>query len=138
MGTPLLIDDNIRAQIKSLAELAEANPVDVYGLLKRLRDPAVKKAHMAQMSRQSIDIPFLYRVTYSIELNHPCGKCRHMSMSVQREGRIPNEIGLWMVAKEFGFWGKSLRDCAGVWTEHLQGHGQACNLVQPYTREQKP
>jgi len=133
-----MIDDNVRAQIKALIELAEANPVEIRGLLARIKGDEGKAHHMAQMSRQSIDIPLMYVVTYSIEVGHPCGKCRHMSMSVQREGRIPNEIGIWVVAQEFGFWGTSLRDCVGVWTEDLKGHGKAINIVQPYERGQIP
>ena len=138
MGTPLLIDDNVKSQIKALVELAEANPVLVKGLTQRLKNPENKTAHMAQMTRQTIEIPLGFLVTFSIEVGHPCGKCRHMSMSVNREGRVPNEIGLWMVAKEFGFWGETVRACVAVWTEDLKGHGKAINIVQQYERGQDP
>lgn len=130
MGTPLVIDEEVRGQIKALVQLAEANPVEMAGLLEKLKDPAKKKEHMAQMTRQTIQIPLAYWATYSIEHGHPCGTCRHLSMSVARKDRAPNEVGLWMVAQEFGFWG-TMKDCVGVWPEELQGHGMAINIVQP-------
>jgi hypothetical protein len=129
MGTPLVIDEEVRSQIKACVELAAANPVYMPTLAERLKDPLKKEHHMAQMNRQSVKIPFAYLVTFSIEHGHPCGECRHMSMSVQRQGRIPSPLGLWMIAQEFGFWG-SLEQCDGVWEENLQGHGKAINIVQ--------
>lgn len=129
MGTPLVIDEEVRSQIKACVELAEANPVDMPTLMKRIKTHQGKEHHRAQMTRQSVKIPFAYKATFSIEHGHPCGTCRHMSMSVQREGRMPNEIGLWMIAKEFGFWGE-LKDCEAVYQEHLEGHGRAINIIQ--------
>jgi hypothetical protein len=133
MGTPLIIDEEVRSQIKACVELAAANPVDMPRLMKLIKDPVKKAHHMAQMTRQTVKIPLAYMVTFSIEHGHPCGPCRHMSMSVNREGRLPNEIGLWMIAQEFGFWG-DLRDCDAIFPEDLQGHGHAINIVQRITR----
>lgn len=129
MGTPLIIDEEVRSQIKACVELAEANPVDMPALMERIKTPQWKEHHMAQMVRQTVKIPLAYMATFSIEHGHPCGPCRHMSMSVQREGRLPNSIGLWMIAQEFGFWGE-LKDCEAVYPEKLEGHGQAVNIIQ--------
>lgn len=129
MGTPLVIDEEVRSQIKACIELAQANPVDMPTLMERLKDPLKKEHHMAQMTRQTVKIPFAYMVTFSVERGHGIGECRHMSMSVQREGRIPNPVGVWMIAKEFGFWGE-LNECEAIWEEDLQGHGKAINIVQ--------
>jgi hypothetical protein len=130
MGTPLVIDDAVREQIKALVELAEANPVQVRDLLERLQVPEQKRQHMAQMTRQTIEVPLAFLVTYSIEHGHPVGPCRHLSMSIAREGRVPSPEAVWMIAKEFGFWGE-LKDCSAIWPEDLQGHGKAINIVQP-------
>jgi hypothetical protein len=130
MGTPLVIDDEVRSQIKACVELAEANPVDMPRMMVEIINPVKKEHHSAQMTRQSVKIPFAYLVTFSIEHGHPCGPCRHMSMSVQREGRVPNPIAVWMIAKEFGFWGDRVECCDGMWMEDLVGHGKAINLVQ--------
>jgi hydrogenase maturation factor len=129
-GTPLVIDNEVREQIKACIALAEASVVDMPSLIERIKIPKNKEHHMTQMTRQTIDIPMAYSVTFSIEQGHPVGECRHMSMSVQREGRLPSEAALWTVAQEFGFWGE-IEDCAGVWIEELRGHGQAINLIQP-------
>jgi len=98
-------------------------------LVESIQTPEGKAAQMKQMTRQTIEIPLAYLVTFSIEHNHPCGTCRHMSMSVQKAGRIPNQYALWLIAEELGFWG-SLKECA-IWPEQLRGHGQAINVVQP-------
>jgi hypothetical protein len=130
MATPLIITEVERDQLRSLYELAQANPVDVAGLLERIKEPENKRHHMAQMTRQTVDIPLAFRVTFSIETGHPCGRCRHMSMSVQRLGRVPHPAAVWMIAQELGFWG-GLDQCAAVWYEELLGHGRALNVVQP-------
>lgn len=126
----MVIDDEVRSQIKACIELAEANPVDMPTLMERIKDPVKKQHHMAQMTRQTVTIPIAFMVTFSIEHGHPCGPCRHMSMSLQRPGRMPNPIGVWMIAKEFGFWGNMVEDCDAIYPEELQGHGQAINLIQ--------
>lgn len=129
--TPLVIDNEVREQLKALIELAHANPVDMPKLMQEIKYAKVKKHHRAQMTRQTITIPLAFMVTFSIEDGHPCGRSRHMSMSVQREGHVPSPEGVWMIAKELGFWGDGFKDCAGMWPENLQGHGLAINVVQP-------
>ena len=128
----MVIDDEVRSQIKACVELAEANPVDMPSLMERIKDPVKKEHHMAQMNRQTVKIPLAFLVTFSIEDGHPVGRCRHMSMSVQKKDRLPHPIGLWMIAKEFGFWG-DIEQCDGLWKEDLLGHGTAINVVQRMT-----
>lgn len=139
MSTPLVIVEETREQIKKLCALAEANPVDIQKLSHEIQTVGGKSRHMEQMTRQSLFIPLGFWVVYSIEHGQPVGPCRHLSMSVCRAGRIPNEHALWMVAQEFGFWG-SLSDCA-VWPEKLLGHGEkplecgtAINVIQALTK----
>src|SRR5262245_47388151 len=131
--TPLLINATVRAQIKDLITLADANPVDMPTLQTRIATAEGKRHHMAQMTQQTINIPIDFMVTYSIEHGQRCGPCRHMSMSVGKKGRVPNPVGLWMVAQEFGFWG-ALDQCEAVWDEKLLGHGIAINIVQRINR----
>jgi hypothetical protein len=127
-GTPLLIATPEREALALLRGLASEHPVDMTGLEERLKDPVFKAAHMAQMTAQTIDIPAAYQVTFSIEHNHPGGTARHMSMSVQKRGRVPNQYAVWMVAEVLGFTG-GLEDCV-CWVEDLKGHGKAVNVVQ--------
>jgi len=129
-GTPMFIGRDELLALEGLRTLAAANPVDMLPLMERLKSAAGKRAHKEQMTRQTIKIPFDYWVTFSIELNHPVGTCRHMSMSVDREGRSPNEIAVWTVAKELGFV-DGLHACR-VWIENLDRPGDvAINVVQP-------
>ncbi len=129
--TALLIGQAEREAIAAVIQLAEANPVDIPLLLKRLTTHDGKREHRAQMTRQSIALPVTWLVTYSIETGHPAGKCRHMSMSCGSADRVPNQHALWMVAEELGFRG-GLVACT-VWPERLRGHGTAINVVQPFS-----
>lgn len=129
MGTPLIMDNNVRERIRELIATAQAHPVDMNRLARTIKTPDGKARHMAQMNKQTVLIPLAFMVTFSIEHGHPCGTCRHMSMSVQRKGRVPNEHGLWLVAQEFGFMG-NLKKCS-IYEEQLLGHGVAINVVQP-------
>src|SRR5262245_25719112 len=131
IGTPLLVGPKERVALQQLRQFAASRPVQMVGLLERLKKPKEKRRHMARMTEQTIDIPLAYAVTFSIELGHPCGAARHMSMSVKRDGRLPRPEAVWMVAEELGFVG-ALDQCT-VWLEELQGHGQAVNVVQPLT-----
>lgn len=128
MSTPLIFTDEARQQIVALCKLAEDNPVDMVGIDEWIKIPYRKEMHMAQMTAQTMMIPMAFLVTFSIEHGHPCGPCRHMSMSVQREGRMLHPAAVWMVAKEFGFWGV-IEDCDAVWQEELK-QGNAINVVQ--------
>lgn len=129
--TALLIGPDEKAQITKLMEQAAAAPVHMPEVMRRIKTVAGKKAHMARMTAQTIELPVAFLLTFSIETGHPCGTCRHMSMSVNRQGRLPSPEAMWMVAKELGFTG-SLAACT-YWVEELRGHGQALNVVQPLT-----
>ena len=127
--TALVIGEVERARIAALIKGANENPVDVRALLRRIETAEGKRSHMDQMSRQTIALPVAWLVTFSIEFGHPAGTCRHMSVSVQREGRVPGPDAVWMIAESFGFVG-GLQACK-VWPEALRGHGKAVNVVQP-------
>jgi hypothetical protein len=125
----LIIGEEEREAMRKLRELAAEHPIEMQSLVKKLKDPAHKRRHMEQMTRQSIQLPVDFMLTYSIEHGHPAGTCRHMSLSVSRDGRVPNEHAVWMVADELGFVG-GLEACM-CWQEDLLGHGKAINVVQP-------
>jgi hypothetical protein len=130
--TPLVIGEEQHHVLAELRELAAENPIQMQGLLEKLRDPDYKATHRAHMSRQTVELPFGFLVTYSIEFGHPAGPCRHMSMSSPVKGRAPAPEAVDMVAELLGFVG-GYRACA-VWLEDLErGDGQqkAVNLVQP-------
>lgn len=128
MGTPILIGPTELAALHELRVRANGHPVDARGLAVRLATPDGKSAHRDQMTGQSVRLPLAYLVTFSIETGHPKGTYRHMSMSVQREGRLPNGNSLWLVAHALGFTG-ALEECM-LYRETLQGHGEAINVLQ--------
>jgi hypothetical protein len=134
--TPFIIGPDERVALKALAQLASEHPVDMDGLLERLKDPANKRRHMQQMNQQSVRLPFDYLVTFSIERNHPGGRvARHLSVSSPNPNRVPRPQAVWMVAEELGFTGVEVTGevpplGSTIWLEKLQGHGEAVNLVQ--------
>lgn len=129
MSTPLLIGPEQKEALQALRRLAAERPVDMPPLMERLKTSHGKAAHLRRMSRQTIEIPFGFMVTFSIEFNHPCGTCRHMSMSSPVDGRVPSPSAVEMVMAELGFEG-GIEQCQ-LWVEKLQGHGEAINVVQP-------
>lgn len=132
-GTPLIIGEAESKELQRLKALAESNPVDMHLVIKEIITPAGKKKHMAQMTAQTVKIPMGYFVTYSVENGHPMGTCRHMSMSIDRPGRIPNEHAVWLAAEALGFWGGSLEACDHIYLEDIPG-GKAINVIQLFER----
>jgi hypothetical protein len=131
MPTPLLIGPEERCALAALRELALAHPVDMPQLMGRIKTPDGKAKHMDQMTKQSIEIPFGFLVTFSVEVGHRIGTCRHMSMSSPKQGGLPTPQGVWMVAEALGFVGDSIEDgTCMVWLEDLK-QGRAVNVVQP-------
>jgi len=134
-ATPLIMGAAQTAQLAALrTKAATEPPVDMHGLSERLKDPANKRAHMNRMDELTIEIPIGFLVTFSIEIGHPAGAARHMSMSSPQRGRTPTPEAVWMVAEELGFTG-SIEQCT-VWLEDLQrgprkdDRAKAVNVVQ--------
>lgn len=128
---PLIITPEVREELHKLRDRADRNPVHMPEVARLLKTPRGKRLHMAFMTAQTIVIrgPWDFYVTFCRETGHPIGLCRHMSMSIMREGRLPHPDGVLMVAKELGFVG-GLPACR-VWIEDLGDGGKAVNLVQP-------
>lgn len=127
--TALVIGSTERAQLQDLRERAAKAPVNMPRLAEWIQTDGGKRQHRAHMTRQSVLIPFGFVATFSIETGHPVGTCRHLSMSVMKDGRVPRPEALWLVAEELGFTG-SLQQCR-VWLEDLSDGGKAVNIVQP-------
>ena len=133
--TVLVLSHDTNVELAELLAAAAANPVDMKVLTEAMKHVAGKAAHKMQMTRQTIEIPIGFMVTFSIETGHPGGTARHMSMSIDKHGRIPNEHALWIVAERLGFVG-DLNDCV-MWVEDLEGHGAAVNVVQVIARSRE-
>lgn len=128
IASPLIIG---ATQLRQLAELRERSakaPIDMPALMKVIETPEGRRKHMQQMDSQTVSIPTAFLVSFSIEIGHPCGTCRHMSMSSIRKGRSPTPEALWMIADALGFVG-GLHLCQ-LWLEKI-ARGEAINVVQP-------
>ena len=129
-AAPLIITPWARAKLALLREGASSYPIDMKGRVETIRTPAGMAKHMLQITVETTAIPdpFPFLVTFSIE-NHPVGTCRHMSVSIQRKGRVPSPEAAWMIAELLGFSG-GIEACR-MWTEPLDDGEVAINLVQP-------
>lgn len=133
MNNPLFIGPSEHQRLMELRTRANAAPVDMVELVQRLKTPEGKAAHRKQMTAQTCLLPASYMVTFSIETGHPCGTCRHMSMSTHHKLRLPNARAVWMVAEVLGFT-DTLESCV-TYREELEGHGEAVNVIQPLIHE---
>jgi hypothetical protein len=131
--TIIAIDQVAQERLHELRDLAASRPIDMRNIVHRLSTAGGKIKHMQRMTEQTIEIPgpWPFLVTFSIEINHPCGTARHLSMSVRRENRVPSPDAIWIIAKELGFVGEHPMMGCQIWLEDLQGHGKAVNVVQP-------
>lgn len=130
MTALLVFGPDEHVQVNVLRALAEKSPVDVFTLAERMKSAEESLKHRAQMQAQTITIPRGFTVTFSVEVGHPVGVCRHMSMAAPDAGRLPAMPALWLVAEALGFV-DGLWACT-VWKEEISAGGFAVNIVQPY------
>jgi hypothetical protein len=136
-SAPLIITEQVTADLAALRDLAARHPVDIALVKHRLETGGeVRKAHLAHMQKQTYRIeggPYEFWVTFSIETGHPVGACRHLSASVKREGRVPHPAAIELIGHLVGFTG-SLDDWI-AWPETLSDGATAINIVQPITAD---
>ena len=96
---PLLIDNKAKKDIAKVVEHAFANKIQIETLQKMVKNevPAV-----GDLSGYSCYIFKDFRVVFSIE-HHPMGWCRHMSISVPSDTKLPSVGAVQMIMEEFGF-----------------------------------
>lgn len=109
---PLVIGPEEKEKLQALKDNAEQNILSFDDLLdiKNKREPLV-----GDRPGFSCEIPVGFRVVFSLE-NHPMKDgsgfktIRHMSMSVDAEGKLPNPIACKMIMEELGY-KSELIDC---------------------------
>jgi hypothetical protein len=136
VDAPLIITPEVLADLHKLRDVAARKPVSIPELMRVIKTPRGERMHRERMTAQTVLIPgpWEFFVTFSIETGHPSGTCRHMSMSIMRDKRVPHPAAIWMVAAELGFSG-GLEACK-VWPEDLSDRGVAINLIQPLSVQQ--
>jgi hypothetical protein len=130
-SAPLIMTAEVRVKLARLRAFAATRPVDVLELAEAIKSAQGDRAYRKAMTAQTVVIPgpWPFYVTFSIETGQPCGTCRHMSMSIRREDRVPHPAAVAIVAVELGFAG-GIEDCA-IWMENLSDGGVAINVAQP-------
>ncbi|MEK6829101.1 MAG: hypothetical protein AABY15_03160 [Nanoarchaeota archaeon] len=121
---PLIIDDEIKDKLKNLASYAERNPFTMDDLLDTMNK---QLAPAGDMEHYVVHIPFGYKVAFSIE-QQAVGDVRHLSMSVDAVGKLPNVIAVEEIMKIIGFKNK-LENCV-VKLEDIGENRQAINVLE--------
>jgi hypothetical protein len=125
----LLIDNEVKARLKALRQLAEANVTSLAEMSRRASggdwNPTEGNAPF------TIGIPMNYTVTFTVEEQKPpVGICRHLSVGlVGRPNRVPTKFAMRTIMKEFGFINDV--DTCYLWTEPTGGGTIAVNVIEP-------
>lgn len=129
--TALLIGDAERTLIKSLVEKATAEPVPYEKMAAMHAAYAEGKIAngMNDFGQTTVTIPMGFRVTYTHEFHKPDVCCRHLSVSVDKEGRAPNQYTMAMLMQEFGF--KNPWPVVVISTEQLKDGRVAISVIEP-------
>ena len=118
---PLIIGEEQRAEIQRVRRHAEAHPFSRADL-QRLIKTSVRIGNDPNFT---CTLPVGFRVTFTIE-EQPAGLCRHISVSVDTDGRWPSEAAVEMIMQEFGYRG-GLKSALTVYPEEPQ---QAINVIE--------
>ena len=130
MSTPLVITPIEIEKFKALKAYALKNPIDMREVEEMVKTPAGLRRHIDRMSVYTVEMPFGFTVTFSVERGHNIDTlCWHLSMASPNPNRLPTPEAVKMVAEHFGFTG-DLQNWA-VWIENLKDGGKAINVVQP-------
>ena len=129
MDAPLVITEEVKQNLIKLIEIAKQNPLDMLLLQRIIATEAGRKFHLERMMSQTVKIPgpWDFFVTFSIDKGHPIGTCRHMSMSINKEDRVPSVPAVKMIAEILGFTG-DMEDWY-VYPETLE-NSVAINVIQ--------
>lgn len=140
----LMISPEIQTAIKAAVEKARENPLPLKDVLKlqatidqsstvvtnEKREKAVALLKDEIFSRRNVfvEIPVGFLAAISFE-QQPDGLTRHLSVSVEREGKLPSPQAVKMIAEEFGF--QFNRMLPGrLWIEEFEPGKRAVNLVE--------
>jgi hypothetical protein len=122
----LLIGVDERAAIATLRAYAEANVIDPQAALALYEQDT--EAFSQIMAAMTVHLPIGYRVTYSHE-QQTFGIARHLSVSIDRPGKMAHPEAIEMILTEFGM--QPLKSSVGIWIEDIDEHRKAVNLLQP-------
>jgi len=88
------------------------------------REPGFERSEASE----NVMLPRGYRVAISFEAQ-PSGLCRHLSVSIDRPGKLPSVEAVKMIAEAFGF-PRFPPDPGHIWLEEFDPGHEAVNVVQ--------
>lgn len=128
----LIIGPDERAAIAELVAVASAEPpFDPKAVMAMADTEAGVDAIRDYMLTHSLLLPIGYRVTYSREVQPkapPPGLCHHLSISVDRPGKLPSPEAVEMILQEFGM--GTLDEADAMWVEDIGPGERAVNVVR--------
>lgn len=110
----LIIDEDVRYIIKKVVNYANRHELtlqDIKDTLLGVKQPVGDNVNHVCF------IPDGHRVVYSIE-NQPSGKYKHISISIDKEGLLPNIEAIKTIIKEFDYEIDLDVDKKNVWVEN--------------------
>jgi len=128
MASLVIIDATVKEKIKSIIEHAEKN-ITTQEELKKVM--AGESNPVGDSPEFTVLIPTNIKAVFSYEEQPPpVGVCKHLSVSVNLQGRVPNFAAVIMVMKEFGF-ENGLTDCILFTEKFGDGTKTAVNVIEP-------
>lgn len=131
MSTPLVINDRVREEIRRVRDYAMQYPMAVSDMENAA---AFDKSPLYNRPEHWCVVPLGFRCAFTVEpalrqeTMDPIGYIRHLSVSMIKKGRVPNEHAIDMLMEEFGFTcdHKACLEAGLFWIEH----GYAINVCQ--------
>jgi hypothetical protein len=117
--TALIIDQQVRDNVKRAVEYAEANPITADRILELARKYANGEDEaVGDDPNRVVEIPFGFRCVFSIEEQPAIGRYQHLSVSMNKPApACPNLPTIVEIMKLFGFT-QSIGECV-VNTEEM-------------------
>jgi hypothetical protein len=130
MGTPLIIDNEVKARLAEVRDYARAHRLD----LAALKAWCERGTAFDDVEQRAASIPIGFRLVYSIEEQpEPCGWCHHISMSSGRPGRVMNPAACALLIAELGITFPGWTHCHVSFEE--QSPYRPVNIIIPFTTQ---
>lgn len=120
----LIIGERERAEIAKVIRQATENPIS----LSKIREQAISQPPPGQRGNPTVILPIGYGVSFTIE-EQPFGVSRHISISVDRPGMLPNVEAVNWILEEFGFVNRVGE--LYVFLEDIGSSEKAVNCLEP-------
>ncbi len=133
MSRPLIITEAVRFEIWQALARADASPIPSETMRQfatlaagvRELKLADRAPGLERPASEHVEIPIGFRAAISVE-EQPAGMVRHLSISVDKVGRMPSEAAVMVIAEEFGM----VPPFDGAWLEEFDPGHHAVNLLK--------